>query len=340
MLLLRTISISRSRLLRAFALTLIAAMGALQLGSQSTASSVAFSSAPAWGQDGQLSGYVYGLNANQISLHIYEFIPDLGWFQMSGCGPISIPGTGQFSINAAPNLIDRYATRYSAYLVPSSLSVPCSQELASVPFIVTHNALASTTLPRLPQDPTLSFGGLTWNIKSPPVQVYPGPQFYQQNNAFVDAAGQLHLRLSQCSGSWCAAEIYTRDVVGYGTYRFTINSQLNALDPNVTLGLFPWDGEASDESNREWDIEFGRWGNANATANAQYVVQPYNAPNNLNQFLMSPAAVSTHSVTWLPNQLTFSSSAGPPGGGGALIYQWNYPGSVSQIPTPGDGHLV
>jgi hypothetical protein len=258
---------------------------------------------------------------------------------MSSCARVSIAGTGQFSINATPNLIDRNATRYSAYLVPSSLSIPCLQEAASIPFLVTHNAVASITLPRLPQEPTLSFGGLTWNIKSPSVQVYPGPQFYQQANAFVDAAGQLHLRLAQCSGSWCAAEIYTKDVVGYGTYRFTIGSQLNDIDPNVTLGLFPWDGQASDESNREWDIEFGRWGNANAGANAQYVVQPYNAPNNLISFLMSPAAVSTHTVTWLPNQLNFSSSAGAPGGGGGLIYQWNYPGSASQIPTPGDGHL-
>lgn len=333
------ISASCGRPFRAFALTLILAMGALQLGSQSTNSSVVFGAAPTWGQDGQLGGYVYGLSSNQVALYLFEFIPDLGWFQMSGCSPVSISGTGQFSINATPSLIDRNATRYSAYVVPSSLPVPCSQEVASIPFLVTHNAVASTTLPRLPQDSTLSFGGLTWNIKSPPVQVYPGPQFYQQPNAFVDAAGQLHLRLSQCSGSWCAAEIYTRDVVGYGAYRFTINSQLNNIDPNVTLGLFPWDGQASDESNREWDIEFGRWGNAGAPANAQYVVQPYNAPNNLTQFLMSPAAVSTHTVTWLPNQLSFSSSIGAPGGGGALIYQWNYPGGAAQIPTPGDGHL-
>lgn len=310
-----------------------------QLGSQSINASVAFGSVPAWGQDGQLSGYVYGSNSTQIDLYLYEFLPDLGWYQMSNCSPVSISGTGQFSINATPNLIDRNATRYSAYLVPSSLSIPCSQEAASVPFLVTHNALASTTLPRLPLDPTLSFGGLTWSIKSPPIQVYPGPQFFQQSNAFVDAVGQLHLRLAQCSGSWCAAEIYTKDVVGYGTYSFTINSQLNDLDPNVTLGLFPWDAQAGDESNREWDIEFGRWGIANASANAQYVVQPYNAPNNLIQFLMSPAAVSTHTVTWLPSQLSFSSSAGAPGGGGSLIYQWNYPGAASQIPMPGDGHL-
>jgi hypothetical protein len=52
MLLLEATSISRSRSLRAFTIALIAAMGALQLGSQSTASSVTFGSVPAWVRTG------------------------------------------------------------------------------------------------------------------------------------------------------------------------------------------------------------------------------------------------------------------------------------------------
>ena len=42
-------------------------------------------------------------------------------------------------------------------------------------------------------------------------------------------------------------------------YTFAINSTLNNLDPNVTLGLFTWDAQAGDQNNREMDIEFGRW---------------------------------------------------------------------------------
>jgi hypothetical protein len=131
----------------------------------------------------------------------------------------------------------------------------------------------------------VSFGGLSWFVKSPPVPVYPGPQFYAQNNIFVDSLGRLHLDLTKCSGSWCAAEIYSKEGVGYGSYTFTLASQVNNLDPNVTLGMFVWDGQATDQSNREWDIELGRWGKINGTANAQYVVQPYTVPGNLNAFL-------------------------------------------------------
>ena len=310
--------------------------GVVQLGSQSSTPTIVFSNVPTWGQDGQVSGYVYGLNTSQSNLYLFEFLPDLGWFAMNSC-PIAIDGTGQFNIRSTANLIDRTATRYTAYLAPDTIQPGCVTEAASIPFLLTHNAIASASIPRLPQDPAVSFGGMTWRIKSPPTPVYPGPQFYTQNNVSIDGLGQLHLRLAQCSSSWCAAEIYSDDAVGYGTYTFSINSQLNNLDPKVTLGLFVWDGQAAEQANREWDIEFGRWGNANATANAQYVIQPYNVAGNLNSFLMSPASSSTHTVTWLPNQISFISTAGT--NGGPAIYQWNYPGQTSQIPSPGDAHI-
>ena len=92
--------------------------GAIQLGSQSSNASVIFSAVPYWGQDGQISGYAYGINASQVRLYIYEFLPDLGWYEMAGCGAVAINGTGQFSINSTTNLVDRTATRFSAYLVP------------------------------------------------------------------------------------------------------------------------------------------------------------------------------------------------------------------------------
>jgi hypothetical protein len=329
--------LSSATLARLFGVAAIVVTGAVQLGSQSSNASIIFSAIPQWGQDGQIGGYIYGVNLSQLNLYIYEFLPDLGWYQMS-CGGIAVDGTGQFSLNATPNLIDRTATRYSAYLVPASLNPGCQGEAPAIPFLLTHNAVASATIPRLPQDPVISFGGLNWHVKSPPVPVYPGPQFYVQNNAVIDSLGQLHLDLSQCSGSWCAAELVSVDAVGYGSYTFTLNSQLNNLDPNVTLGMFVWDGQASDQSFREWDIEFGRWGNANATANAQYVVQPYTVPGNLNSFLMSPSIPSTHTVVWLPNQMRFTSVSGS-NSAGPQIYQWNYPGPASQIPAPGDNHL-
>ena len=173
-------------------------------------------------------------------------------------------------------------------------------------------------------------------MKTAPVQVDPGPQFFTPNNAFVDSAGQLHLQVSQCSGSWCAAEIFTTQSVGYGTYQLTLSSSVPTLDHNVTFGMFTWDAQAGDAYNREWDIEFGRWGNASATSDAQYVVQPYNGPNNLVRFAMPPSP-SVHTVTWSPSQVGFASTTEQfPA---TLIDQWQFSSGVSPVPTPGDVHL-
>ncbi|MBZ5725271.1 MAG: hypothetical protein LAP87_09765 [Acidobacteriia bacterium] len=310
------------------------ALSALQLGSQSATATVAISAVPGWGQDGKIEGYVYGSDTSRISLYVFEFIPDLGWIAAPSCAPVQIQGTGQFSVDLSPSITNRYATRFSAYLVPSSLAVPCVQQAAIIPFIIEHNAISRASLPRLPQYQTISFGGLEWYTKTAPVQVYPGPQFFVQDNAYVDAFGQLHLKITQCSGSWCAAEVYTKQAVGYGTYQFTINSQLNNLDPNVTLGLFTWDAQADDQSNREWDIEFGRWGNPGASSNAQYVVQPFDGPSNLQKFVMGPFASSIHTVTWSANQVSFLSTAN-----GSQISRWIYPNASLPVPTPGDVHL-
>lgn len=324
------------RLVRNAAGIVLLLLSALQLGSQSTGASVIISSLPAWGQDGSINGAVYGLLSSQVSLFIFEFIPDVGWVSVPGCGATQIQGTGQFSVNATPNLINRSATRISAYLLPSlaANSVPCVGGSPSIPFFVVSNALSVATYPRLPAYHTVSFGGLDWNVKEAPVQVSPNSQFFSGNNAFVDGLGQLHLKVTQCSGSWCAAEVFTTQTVGYGSYSFTISSPVNNIDPNLTLGLFTWDAQAADNANREWDIEFSRWGNANATSNAQYVVQPYNGPNNIQPFLMSPAAVSQHSVTWSPSQVGFSSSAS-----GAPISSWTFTAGAAPVPTPGDVHL-
>ena len=309
-------------------------IGSLQLGSQSNSARVVITDVPQWGQDGTLTGYFSGPASDSVRLYVLEFIPDLGWYSLSGCSPIAIKSTGEFSTETAPGIMGRYATRFTAYAVPASLTVPCPQGAGSVPFVFQQYALSTSSIPRLAQYNTLSFGGLTWFVKTAPVPVYPGPQYYVQQNAFVDSLGQLHLRLSKCGDSWCAAEVFTAQNLGFGTYSFSLNSAVNNLDPNVTLGLFTWDGQAGDQNNREWDIEFGRWGNANATTNAQYVVQPFNATGNLQRFLMSPAASSNHTVTWLSNSVQFRSTSG-----GSQISQWTYPGSTLAIPSTGDVRL-
>ena len=316
-------------------LVAVAVMSVVELGSQAVQPAISIVSFPAWGQDGNLTGFVSGVSSQHVSLYLFAFTPDLGWYGLPGnCQPLFLQN-GQFSVNATPNLTTRSATRFSAYLIPASLMPPCDgAATATIPFLIQHNALASATYPRLAQYSTLTFGGLDWYVKEAPAQVFPGPQFFVRDNAFVDSQGQLHLKISRCGGAWCAAEVYTRQNVGYGTYQFTVNTPVNTLDPNVTLGFFSWDAQAGDQNNREWDVEFSRWGNPGAATNAQYVVQPYTIAANIRRFLITSSLSTSHQVTWDPSQVAFTSSTAASG-----TYQWNFFGSISPIPTPDDVRL-
>jgi sugar lactone lactonase YvrE len=270
--------------------------------------SVTITALPAWGVAGTIQGTVTGQQSVAVALLKYVFIADYGWVQPGGCGQVSISSSGQFSVNYSSGL-ERYATRLSFFLVPSSTaaSVPCQQGAPDIPDVVRQNALASTSYPRLPGYQTLNFGGLDWYIKTATFPVWPNANNFSASNAFVDSSGALHLQVGSCSQGYCSAEILTQQTLGYGTYSFNVSSPVNALDPNITFGAFTWDAQAYTQSNREWDIELSRWG-VPTDPNAQFVVQPYTGATNIQRFTIVSAAASQHSVTWSPTSVSFTSS--------------------------------
>lgn len=174
------------------------------------------------------------------------------------------------------------------------------------------------------------WGGLTWDIKTSRSVVGPGPNVFAKGNVSVDASGALHVRIAKdTSGGWTCAEIIASASYGYGTYTFTLGSAVNALDPNVVLGLFTWSDKAP-YAHRELDIEMSRWGNAADPTNAQYVVQPYDTLNHLRRFTMPPTTSSTHRFAWHPGQVAWDSYDA----NGGLIASYSYTGT--DVPKPGD----
>ena len=118
----------------------------------------------------------------------------------------------------------------------------------------------------------------------------------------------------------------------YGTYRFYLDSPVDAPDPNVVLGLFTWNDDTS-YNHREIDIEFSRWGSAN-NQNAQYVVQPYTLPQNILRF-QEPSGLnqSTHSFLWKSDAVSFKSLKGlnaTAPDSSYIIKQWVFTGTVPQ----------
>jgi hypothetical protein len=105
----------------------------------------------------------------------------------------------------------------------------------------------------------LTFSGYEWEVRRTPSD-RAGSNAYDGRNAWVDAAGMLHLLLTQRDGRWTSAEIKLTRSLGYGTYSFTVRDT-SRLDPAAALGFLTWEQPTPEQSHRELDIEVSRWGN-------------------------------------------------------------------------------
>jgi hypothetical protein len=175
----------------------------------------------------------------------------------------------------------------------------------------------------------VTWGGLSWQVKTSQSAVGPGPNVFSKDNVWVDAAG-LHLRIAQAGGKWTCAEVIGPTSYGHGTYTFVVASDVSAFDPNVVLGLFTWSDKAR-EAHREIDIEVARWGNATDPTNAQFVVQPYNRAGHLMRFTQPSASRTQMQFVWRPGSVAFESRRLDTQ---AVVASYTYTGG--DVPAPGD----
>jgi hypothetical protein len=184
---------------------------------------------------------------------------------------------------------------------------------------------------------SVQFSGYTWLAKIASTPTGPGPNYFSDSpeSVWVDDQGQLHLRLAQqADGLWYAAEVACTSTFGYGSYRFTIASPVDSLDPKVVLGLFTWNDDPA-QNHRELDIEFGRFG-APADPPGRYTVQPYQQPANTFEFAQPPVAPSLQMFFWSPGAVAFQSQAAADGVPGGMIAQHTF---NTGIPSPGGEHV-
>lgn len=180
----------------------------------------------------------------------------------------------------------------------------------------------------------IAFSGHVWAVKDHgKSQVGPGPNRFSDDSksVWVDEDGRLHLKIRRSKGKWYAAEVINLCTLGYGTYRFHLDKEVDALDPNVVLGLFTWSDQPAD-NHRELDIEFSRWSDPN-NLNAQYVVQPYDQPGHMFRFWQPSAAQQTTQIlTWTPGQAVFESRQGhwTPADPGALYAGFRFTDGIPQ----------
>jgi hypothetical protein len=182
--------------------------------------------------------------------------------------------------------------------------VLCVLVTAAVASVVTPATGANTR--------AIRWSGYRWEIKSSTGRVGPGPNYYSARNVRVDAEGRLHLRITKGQGRWYSAEIGLDHSLGYGTYTWTLASRVDQLDANAVLGLFTYDHTSPEHAYREIDIEVSRWGDPDATTNAQFVVQPWNRPGNLRRTRLGSEVPATLSFTWTKTGLTWRAPQATP----------------------------
>lgn len=181
----------------------------------------------------------------------------------------------------------------------------------------------------------LEFGNLKWRLKTSLTPTAPGPNYFRgtEDAVWVDDWG-LHLTIKKVQDHWWATEIFTRERVGYGTYTFTVDTDIDQYDPHVVAGFYTWD-TSPEEYNREIDIEFAAWAQEGGTL-FQYVVQPYTDPSRI--FVFKPelnGSVTTHRIVWTKEDVTFSSYHGfvdpdEQGSESLLLRRWTYPDSPTE----------
>jgi len=78
---------------------------------------------------------------------------------------------------------------------------------------------------------TIEFSGYTWTVEASQGKVGPGPNYFSDStdNVWVDSDGQLHLRITKDAAGWHCAEVLLTRSLGYGTYRFYLNSPVDGF---------------------------------------------------------------------------------------------------------------
>jgi hypothetical protein len=211
--------------------------------------------------------------------------------------------------------------------------------IPTLPQMVTSTPTATPAVPTRSQT-TLHFGGLDWQIRSGTGG--PGPNIWDPANAWVDAQGSLHLKLSHIGSEWHSVELNATRRLGFGTYSFDVTGAIDQLDPNVVLGLYTYPpSDVGPDKTNEIDVEMARWGAA-PNPNGNYTVWPVQAglkqTYKTYEFKLS-GVQSTHQFIWTSRGVAFQSAPGSASDRMTPYASWNdQPAAptqyIPQLPVP------
>jgi len=175
------------------------------------------------------------------------------------------------------------------------------------------------------------FSGYDWLVRTISSDRGGMNNLYAGDNAWVDASGNLHMRIKKEGDKWSCTEMKLTHSLGYGTYITTVRDT-SRLEPAAVLSMNTFDDWGGAQHYREWDVEISRWGDAKNKNNAQYAIQPFYVPGNVAPFV-EPAGTLTHSVRWESGRATFKTVRGSSMSPNAPLVSEHV--FTSGVPTPG-----
>lgn len=324
--------------------------------SQNLAPSIAFTEIPEAGPGGAtpirpIAGRVTGArNGQQVVLYARA---GTWWVQPYSTKPFTELGPG-----ASFRTTTHLGTDYAALLVDRDFkppkrtdALPATGGLVHAVTVVEGRRLPGSDARAKPPK-QLEFSGYGWEVFDQPVESGGVPHPNNPDNAWTDAQGRLHLRISRNrQGEWACAEIRMNRGLGYGTYSFVVRD-IPKLDPAVVLGMFTWDPSEAGQNHREIDIELSQWGDP-ASKNAQYVIQPYYVAANVFRFDSPARTTLTHSFVWEAGRVLFHTAdsrkrrieehvftSGTPSPGDERVHLNLYTYGKSRLPLQHDTEVV
>jgi len=140
-----------------------------------------------------------------------------------------------------------------------------NREMPSLAAKVSRIVVASAkTAFALPAHAAIQWKGFSWNVTNGGMA---GVADGDPANVTIDASGRLHLNVQKRGDAWTAAEVFTIQKLGFGTYQWHIEGPVDTFDKQIVLGLFPYGPAAGigGDGTNEIDIEWARWGYADGT---------------------------------------------------------------------------
>jgi hypothetical protein len=201
-----------------------------------------------------------------------------------------------------------FGLEYAALLVEPGYHPPFTLDVTPTPggLVARVAIVKGSGTPTLAPTKPLKFSGYDWDVRTVSSNRGGLENLYDPDNAWTDANGALHLRITHRSGSWYCAQVALNRSLGYGTYIFRVRDASH-LESAAVFSMYTFDEWHGDQYYREMDVEMSRWGDAANPNNAQYAIQPFYVPGNVYQF-KAPAGPLTYTMRWKSGSVAFTTT--------------------------------